>query len=178
MGNFVTTLKEYVAQSTTVIIATVVVCVVATSCGGMNGMRIEEQRGKMGKCSLYVRNGYEDDIVVKLYEVKDPSKPLHYVYVSGKSEALIENIAPGNIMMRYSKGKEWDSQKKMFAKDRANFETDQVFKFEETETETKTSDGIRKEFKYSVQSFTLNSGSGEGNVTTTQIEDDEFGDKK
>ena len=161
-----------------IIVTAVILTLVLSSCGGLNGSRIEPQRGAVGKCSLYVRNGYDDDIVVKLYEVKDPTTPLHFVYVSGKSEALIEGIAPGNIVMRYSKGKEWDAQKKMFSKERANFETDQVFKFEETETETKTSDGIVKNFKYSVQSFTLNSGSGEGNVTTTQIEDDEFGDKK
>jgi hypothetical protein len=147
-------------------------------CGGLNGERIEPIRGSIGKCSLYVSNGYEHDIVVKLYDVKDPGQPLHYVYVSGKSTALIDQIAPGTTMMRYSKGREWDASKKMFLFDRANFETDQTFKFEETENEVKTSDGVRKEFRYSVQTFALNSGGEGGNVSVSQIDDDEFGDKK
>lgn len=147
-------------------------------CGGMNGEYIEPQRGPRGLCSLVVYNGYSDDIVIKLYDVKDPTVALHYVYVSAKSDAVIGGIAPGNLMMRYSKGKEWDKSKKMFAKDRANFETDQVFKFEETETKTETSDGVRTDKRYTVNSFTLNASGGEGNVTTSQIDDDEFGDKK
>lgn len=66
---------------------------------------------------------------------------------------MIEKIAPGNLMMRYTQGKEWDPVSKMFQRDRANFESDQIFKFEEMETETKTSDGIVKEKRYSAQKF-------------------------
>lgn len=163
---------------TTLALVAVFLSVVLVGCGGMNGEYIEPQRGPRGLCSLVVYNGYADDIVIKLYDVKDPTVALHYVYVSAKSEAVIGGIAPGNLMMRYSKGKEWDKSKKMFARERANFETDQVFKFEETETKTETSDGVRTDKRYTVNSFTLNAGGGEGNVTTSQIDDDEFGDKK
>lgn len=163
---------------TTLALVAVFLSVVLVGCGGMNGEYIEPQRGPRGLCSLVVYNGYADDIVIKLYDVKDPTVALHYVYVSAKSEAVIGGISPGNLMMRYSKGKEWDKSKKMFARERANFETDQVFKFEETETKTETSDGVRTDKRYTVNSFTLNAGGGEGNVTTSQIDDDEFGDKK
>jgi hypothetical protein len=163
-------------------IVSFVIAIVATfvlaACGGMNGQYIEPQRGPKGLCSLIIFNGYKDDIVVKLYDVKDPTVALHYVYVSGSSEAVIGGIAPGNLMMRYSKGKDWDNSKKMFTRERANFETDQVFKFEEIETKTETSDGVRTEKRWTVNTFTLNSNVGEGNVTTSQIDDDEFGDKK
>ncbi|HLP29252.1 MAG TPA: hypothetical protein VK147_11480 [Candidatus Didemnitutus sp.] len=158
--------------------AALLTSILVVGCGGMNGEYIEPQRGPRGLCSLVVYNGYADDIVIKLYDVKDPTEALHYVYVSSKSEAVIGGIAPGNLMMRYSKGKEWDKSKKMFARERANFETDQVFKFEVTETKTETSDGVRTEKRYTVNSFSLNAGGGEGNVTTSQIDDDEFGDKK
>ncbi len=152
--------------------------ILIVGCGGMNGTYIEPQQGPRGLCSLIVYNGFADDIVLKLYDVKDPTIALHYVYVSAKSDAVISGIATGNLMMRYSKGKEWDNSKKMFARDRANFETDQVFKFEVTETKTETSDGVRTEQRYTVNSFTLNTSGGEGNVTTSQIDDNEFMDKK
>lgn len=158
--------------------AAILTSILVVGCGSMNGEYIEPPRGERGLCSLVVYNGFADDIVIKLYDVKDPTVALHYVYVSGKSDAVISGIAPGNLMMRYSKGKDWDKSKKMFARDRANFETDQVFKFEVTETKTVTSDGERTEKRWTVNSFTLNAGGGEGNVTTSQIDDDEFGDKK
>lgn len=154
-----------------------IIALMSTACG-MNGTLIEPSRGPRGLCSLEITNNYSDDVVVKLYDVKDPTLALHYIYVSARSSAMIEGIAPGNLMLRYSRGKDWDNSKKMFSKDRANFETDQVFTFEETETETKTSDGIVKEKRWSVQSFILNANEGGGNVTTSQIDDDEFSDKK
>lgn len=154
------------------------IVLVSTGCGGMNGTYIEPSKGPRGLCSLIVDNNYSNDIVIKLYEVKDPTQCLHYMYVSGKSKAVVEGIAPGNLMMRYSMGREWDKAKKMFLHDRANFETDQVFKFEQSETEVSTSDGIRKEKHWSVQQFKLNANGVEGNVTISQIDDDEFQDKK
>lgn len=156
----------------------VAVMLLSTGCGGMNGTYIEPSKGPRGLCSLIVDNNYGNDIVIKLYEVKDPTQCLHYMYVSGKSKAVVEGIAPGNLMMRYSMGREWDKEKKMFLHDRANFETDQVFKFEQSETEVSTSDGIRKEKHWSVQQFKLNANGTEGNVTISQIDDDEFQDKK
>jgi len=160
------------------VLAIAVASVLLVGCGGLNGKRIEPQRGTIGLCSLIVTNGFTDDIVVKLYSVKDPSVALHYVYVSARSEAVIDGIAPGNIMLRYSKGKDWDNGKKMFTRNRANFETDQVFTFEETETKTETSDGVVTEKRWSVQSFMLNTAGGDGNVSVSQIDDDEFSDKK
>jgi hypothetical protein len=66
----------------------------------------------------------------------------------------------------------------MFKKERANYEVDQVFTFTETETEEQTSDGVMKTKHYSRQSFTFGvTGKGEGNVTTSPINDDEFQDK-
>ncbi len=148
-----------------------------SSCGGMNGVYIEPSKGPKGMSTLTINNGYDHDIVVKLSDVKDPSKTLHYMFVSHRSSAVIENIAPGNLTMKYSKGLEWDNAKKMFAKERANFESDQIFKFEETETETQTSDGKVKTKNYSVQSYTLNPSIGSGNATVSQIKDEEFNDK-
>lgn len=141
-------------------------------------LRRYESKGPRGLCSLIVDNNFSSDIVIKLYEVRDPTQALHYMYVSGKSTAVVEGIAPGNLMMRYSMGREWDKTKKMFLHDRANFETDQVFKFEQSETEVSTSDGIRKEKHWSVQQLKLNANGVEGNVTTSQIDDDEFQDRK
>lgn len=158
----------------------VVLCsavVVLTGCGGMNGVYIEPSRGPKGMSTLTINNGYDQDIVVKLSDVKDPSKTLHYMFVAHRSTAVVENIAPGNLTMKYSKGLEWDNTKKMFMKERANFESDQVFKFEETEDETETSDGKVKTKHWSVQSFTLNPGIGGGNTTVSQIKDEEFNEK-
>lgn len=156
----------------------IAIVIVSTGCGGMNGTYIEPSKGPRGLCSLIVDNNFSSDIVIKLYEVRDPTQALHYMYVSGKSTAVVEGIAPGNLMMRYSMGREWDKTKKMFLHDRANFETDQVFKFEQSETEVSTSDGIRKEKHWSVQQLKLNANGVEGNVTTSQIDDDEFQDRK
>ncbi|MBI3260241.1 MAG: hypothetical protein HYZ54_12345 [Ignavibacteriae bacterium] len=146
-------------------------------CGGMNGVYIEPSNGQKGLSSLKINNGYDQDIVVKLSDVKDPSKTLHYMFVSANSSATIKDIAPGNLTMKYSKGLEWDKAKKMFSRERANFESDQIFKFEETETETETSDGKVKQKNWTVQSFTLNPGIGAGNTTVSQIKDEEFNDK-
>lgn len=148
------------------------------SCSGMNGKYIEPPRGARGLCSLYITNNFDDDMVIKLYDVKNPKVCLHYFYVSGKSTALIEGIAPGNIIMKYSKGKEWNSSTKMFSRDRANYETDQVLKFEESETKSETSDGVRTQKNWSVNNFTFNANSREGNATTTQIDDKEFNENK
>ncbi|MBN8574000.1 MAG: hypothetical protein J0M05_08810 [Candidatus Kapabacteria bacterium] len=167
------TKKSYLYFALAVFAATALM----TGCGGMNGTYIAPPPGPFGLCSLIINNGYDYDIAVKLADVKNPNVTLHYVYVSAKSTAVIEKIAPGNLMMRYTQGKEWDPVSKMFQRDRANFESDQIFKFEEMETETKTSDGIVKEKRYSVQSFTLNPSMGEGNTTTSQIDDKEFGNK-
>ena len=147
-----------------------------TGCG-MNGTLLEEPTKTDGRGSLTIYNGYSDDIVLKLYDVKDPTSAVRYIYVGSKSDVELEQIPEGNYMIRYSMGKEWDSDKGMFSVDRANFETDQVFRFEETETKIETSSGTRTEYHYSKQSFMLNAGGGEGNVTTSQIEDDEFLDK-
>lgn len=144
------------------------------SCGGMNGAYIEPPQGPKGLCSLVINNGYEKDIVVKLSDVKDPSKTLHYVFVAGKSTAIIKEIAPGNLTMKYSMGYDWDKSKRVFMRERANFESDRVFKFEETETETETSDGKVKTKHYSIQTYTMNPGIGEGNSTVSQIKDEEF----
>lgn len=162
------------------VFAVFVVCILILleSCSGMNGKYIEPPQGTRGLCSLYITNNFDDDMVVKLYDVKNAKVCLHYVYVSGRSTALIEGIAPGNIIMKYSKGKEWNSSTKMFARDRANFETDQVLKFEESETKTETSDGVRTQRQWSVNNFTFNASAGEGNATTTQIDDKEFNENK
>ncbi len=173
MKNFVhvcRTLPHYIFA---VIICSVIV-VVLNSCGGMNGAYIDPPQGPKGLCSLIIKNGYDHDIVVKLSDVKDPAKTLHYVFISGRSTAVIKEIAPGNLTMKYSQGYDWDKTKKMFMRERANFESDQVFKFEEKETETETSDGKVKTKHYSVQSYTLNAGIGEGNSTISQIKDEEF----
>lgn len=156
----------------------IVVCVLALhGCSGMNGKYLEPPKGPRGLCSLIINNNYEHDIVVKLADVKNPNVTLHYFYVSARSSAVIGGIAPGNLTMRYSKGRDWDTKQNMFLHDRANFESDQIFKFEETETETKTSDGIMKERHFSVQQYTLNANSGEGNATISPIDDKEFNNK-
>ncbi|MBL7997663.1 MAG: hypothetical protein JNL32_03400 [Candidatus Kapabacteria bacterium] len=152
--------------------------VLLQSCSSMNGSYIEPPNGPRGLCSLYVTNNFDDDMVVKLFDVKNPKVCLHYVYVSRKNTALIEGIAPGNIIMKYSKGKEWNNATRMFTRDRANFETDQVLKFEESETKTETSDGIRTQKQWSVNNFTFNANAGEGNATTSQIDDKEFNENK
>ncbi|MCU0330756.1 MAG: hypothetical protein MUC47_07225 [Candidatus Kapabacteria bacterium] len=154
------------------------VFVLLAACGGMNGTLIEPSRGPKGLGELAINNNYDDDVVVKLYDVKQPTEPLHFIYVSGRSTAVVKEIAQGSLMMRYSKGKEWDNSVKMFKKERANYEVDQVFTFTETETEEQTSDGVMKTKHYSRQSFTFGvTGKGEGNVTTSPINDDEFQDK-
>ena len=155
----------------------VILLVLSTGCGGMNGTLIEPPQGEQGMGILKIYNGFSDDIVVKLYNVNDPTTAVRFVYISAKNDVELEAIPVGNYMVRYSMGKEWDNASKMFSKDRANFETDQTFTFEEKESEIKTSDGIRKEKHYSIQTFILNSGGGDGNVSTTQIDDDEFMDK-
>lgn len=160
------------------ILPLVVLSLVALNSCSMNGKYIEPPQGPRGLCSLVINNNYDHDIVVKLYDVKNPNLTLHFFYVSSKSTATIAGIAPGNLMMRYSKGSDWDNKQKMFLHDRSNYESDQIFKFEETETETKTSDGIYKERHYSVQQYTLNASSGEGNATVSPIDDKEFNDKK
>jgi hypothetical protein len=165
-------------SSIAILIVIVCVTLLLQSCSSMNGKHIEPPSGPRGLCSLYVNNNYDDDIVVKLFDVKNPKVCLHYFYVSSRSTALVEGIAPGNIIMKYSKGKEWDNSRKMFTKDRANFETDQVLKFEESETKTETSDGVRTQKQWSVNQFTMNSSGGEGNATTTQIDDKEFNENK
>jgi hypothetical protein len=140
----------------------------------MNGTLIEPPNGTDGMGSLMIYNGYSDDIVVKLYAIADPTTAVRFVYIGAKNDVELEQIPPGNYMLRYSMGKEWDAKTKMFSKDRANFETDQTFTFEETKSEIKTSDGTRTEHHYSKLSFRLNSGGGDGNVTTSQIDDSEF----
>lgn len=171
-------LQKPVVKSVIPLFAAVVFgAVFLIGCGGLNGTMIEPSPGPFGLCSLVVTNNYDDDMAIKLADVKNPTKTLHYVYVSAKSTAVIEKIAPGNLMMRYTKGKDWDPKTKMFLHDRANFESDAVLKFEETETETKTSDGIRKTKHYSVQQFNFNPAMGEGNTTTSQIDDKEFSGK-
>jgi hypothetical protein len=163
------------------IIRVLLACMLAgllTACGSMNGTLLEPSRGPKGLSQLAINNNYDDDVVVKLYDVKQPTEPLHFIYVSARSTAVVKEIAPGSLMMRYSKGKEWDNAKKMFSKERANYEVDQVFTFTETETEEQTSDGIVKTKHYSMQSFTFGvSGKGDGNVTTSPIDDAEFQDK-
>lgn len=146
-------------------------------CSSMNGKYIEPPQGPRGLCSLIVTNNYDQDIVVKLADVKNPSVCLHYVYITAGSDAVISGIAPGNLMMRYSMGREWDPKQKIFLHDRANFESDEVFKFEETETKTETSDGIRTQKQWSVFTYILNAEGSKGNSTTSKIDDKEFNGK-
>lgn len=76
--------------------------------------------------------------------------------------------------MKYTRGSDWDNAGMMFQHDRVNYESDEVLKLEEIETQTKTSDGVRTEHKYSVLEFTFNAQGNKGNTTVSPIDDKEF----
>lgn len=148
-------------------------CCVLTGCG-MNGKLIQPSKAPFGMCTFTINNLYEDDIVVKVYNVKDLNTVVHYVYVGSDNSATIKNVAPGNYIIRYSKGQDWDSDRLLFKKNRENYETDQKFEFTETEKTVDTDGGKQTTHYYSQQVFTLGSKSGKGNMTTSKIDDEEF----
>ncbi len=128
-------------------------------------------------CQLTIHNNYDQDLAVKLYDVKNPKVCLRFVYIGAKNSATIMELAPGNLTMKYTLGTEWDDANMMFKHDRANFESDEILKLDEIETKTETSDGVRAERRYSVLEFTFNAQGGKGNTTISPIDDKEFQSK-
>lgn len=145
-----------------------------TGCSGLNGLMIEPSVGPKGDCRFTIVNGYEDDIAVKFYNVQDMSKHVHYMYVSANRQATVKNMAPGNYVLRYSKGKEWDPVAKQFKIGRENYETDQKFEIEQKEYVQQTAYGPQTVKQPTHMTFTIGSGSAEGTVSTQKISDDEF----
>lgn len=148
--------------------------VVITSCSSLNGTYIEPSRGATGECQFTIANYYDEDIVVKVFSVEDLQNHVHYVYVSSGNKATIPSMAPGNYVMRYSKGRDWDAENKQFKVNRKNFEVDQNFEFETKEYVNEYPGGKQTMKQSSHQIFTLGSRSGRGNVTTQEIPDAEF----
>lgn len=52
------------------------------SCAGLNGKDLTPAVGPKGMCQLTIHNNYDQDVAVKLYDVKNPTVCLRYVYIS------------------------------------------------------------------------------------------------
>lgn len=162
-------------RSITLAIVVVVGMMTIVSCSGLNGTHIEPARGAKGECAFTIANGYEEDIAVKFFTVEDMQSHVYYIYVSSGKTATIKDMAPGNYVLRYSKGSEWDVKSRMFTTNRKNFETDQKFTLETKEYTQETGRGKHTVRQSTHQTFMLGSGSGEGNISTQEIPDNEFG---
>jgi hypothetical protein len=143
-------------------------------CAGMNGLKIEPSSGPEGECMFTIVNQYDDDIAVKFFNVQDLNNHVHYIYVASARQATIRKMAPGNYIIRYSKGKEWDPKTKQFLIGRENYETDQKFVLEAKEYTEETAEGTRTVRQFSHQEFTLGSRSNDGTISTQKISDEEF----
>lgn len=143
-------------------------------CSGLHNSLIEPSRGPKGDCRFMINNEYDEDIAVKFYDVNDMQNHVHYLYVSAGRSGSVYKMAPGNYVIRYSKGKEWDPLKKQFTINRKNYETDQKFTLEMKTYTQETAAGTREVRQPTYMQFTIGSGSEEGTITTQEIPDEEF----
>ena len=152
----------------------IVLSILLVGCSGLHNSLIEPSRGPKGECRFMINNEYDEDIAVKFYDVNDMQNHVHYLYVAAGRSGRVSKMAPGNYVIRYSKGKDWDPLKKQFTLNRKNYETDQKFTLEMKTYTQETAAGPQEVRQPTYMEFTIGSGSEEGTITTQEISDDEF----
>jgi hypothetical protein len=124
-----------------------------------NGTELVEPTGD-GLGTLLVRNGTGQDAYVKL---ADSNRVHRQVFMTARSEVMIDKISPCRCRVLFASGVDWDGQR--FTRSRSFKAFDDLFEFEEMT--------VGNRIKYATFEITLNP-TPEGKAKTHGISEEEF----
>jgi hypothetical protein len=131
-----------------------------------NGTNLRPPHGPEGLGEIKISNHTGSDAAVKLKTSVD-TMTVRFVYVRTNSDVIVPKIAPGEYLLQFATGLDWDATSLAFRKDRAFAAFDKALSFSETEV----SDGT----VYSSHEITLHAVPN-GNVEKRAISAEEFYD--
>ena|SRR5205085_4485810 len=99
-----------------------------------NGTNIIQPRGSKGRGTLKISNGTSYDAVVKLADSVN-KKTWRLVYVRANSEFTIGGIGPGNCILQFTMGTDWDKTQRKFLRDQSYSQFEDLLEFRETKTD-------------------------------------------
>lgn len=135
-----------------------------------NGVYLEPPRLTQGHSSLLVENGTSWDAVVKLVKQEAESKiTARSVYVRQGESVLLTDIEPGDYILAWCHGTDWDTASKQFNQPMGCFVADKTLTF--TESITRDSEGTQ--VRHKGWRVTLHQVVG-GNLGRNSISEEEF----
>lgn len=99
-----------------------------------NGTNIIQPRGSKGHGTLKVSNGTSYDAVVRLAD-SVTKKTRRLVYVQANSEFTIGGIGPGDCILQFTAGIDWDKTQRKFLHDQSYSQFESLLEFRETKTD-------------------------------------------
>jgi hypothetical protein len=99
-----------------------------------NGTDIIQPRGSKGRGTLKISNGTRYDAVVRLADSVN-KKTRRLVYVKANSDFTIGDIGPGNCILQFTTGTDWDKTQRKFLRDQSYSQFESLLEFRETKTD-------------------------------------------
>jgi hypothetical protein len=96
-----------------------------------NGTEPIERFDVNGLGQLTISNASGQDAAVKLKSTISPGKTLRFAYIRAKNEVTISGISPGDYLLQFATGKDWDSSGKAFHKNQEFSEFEKPLSFSE-----------------------------------------------
>lgn len=135
-----------------------------------SGAYIEPPHLTQGRSTLRIENGTDHDAVVNLVKQQGDTKTVaRCVYVRSREEVLLEGIEPGEYLLAWCSGANWDSSSQQFTDLLGCFMADRLLEF--TESEIQEDNRIR--YYYTERYVSLHTVLG-GNIGTQSITWDSF----
>lgn len=131
-----------------------------------NGTNLVPPQGSQGLGQLKIINHTGSDAAVKL-KTSAGRTTVRFVYVQAMSDVTVAKIVPGEYIVQFATGRDWDASDLAFRKDRAFATFDKTLSFSEKHADDRT--------VYSTHEITLHTMPN-GNVQKRVISAEEFSD--
>jgi pterin-4a-carbinolamine dehydratase len=84
---------------------------------------------------LTISNHSKEDAVVKLKTATSPATTVRLVYIRAMSDVTISGILPGEYLLQYSKGNDWDVARRVFLENQTFGQFENTLSFSEDRVE-------------------------------------------
>jgi hypothetical protein len=129
-----------------------------------NGTRLAEDDTSSGSGILILKNGNDEDAVVRVIE-QSTQRTCRWVYVSAERSVTLSSVDSGEYLLVFTTGTDWDDEETRFRQHATYQKMDRGIKFKEETTEAGT--------HYERHTVTLNPDP-RGNIGIRQISEAEF----
>jgi hypothetical protein len=133
-----------------------------------NGVDPMERPAANDLGQLTISNGSAQDVAIKLKCTISPGRTLRFAYVRAMTEVTISGIAPGDYLLQFATGKDWDPSRKFFQKEQEFSGFEKPLRFSEYQKDDNS-------IEYSVHKVTLRTVAS-GNMHKKEIAASDFDD--